>query len=69
MKDKIGALSVHRQPLPILQRETYRFRIVLIMIGNIILTDSRPFRMEIVTSGFKKQSDLITQSNLRLDVL
>ena len=69
MKDKIGALSVTRQPLPILQRKTYRFRIILVMVGNIILTDSRPFRMEIVTSGFKKQSDLITQSNLRLDVL
>jgi hypothetical protein len=69
MKDKIGTLSVHGQPLPILQRKTYRFRIILVMVGNIILTDSRPFRVEIVTSGFKKQGDLIAGSDLSLDVL
>ena len=53
IKHKFGTLPVNSQVFHILQGNPHFFRIVLVVIGNIIFTHGRTRFMKIVTSGRK----------------
>ena len=57
---KIGTSSIKRQILPVFQSNTNGLRIGLVMVRDIILLLKSTFGMEIITSGFKNQSYLLS---------
>ena len=56
---EISTTAVHGQIFPVFQCQTYRFRIRLVMIGNVIFLLKGTVSMEVVSSLFKKQSHFL----------